>query len=136
MTMAERLWSKVEKTDGCWNWIGSLMPNGYGNISIAGYYLPHRLSWALAHGDPPKGLDIDHLCRNRRCVRPDHLRLATRRQNLLAAGSESRAALKAAQTQCIHGHSFDEANTHIRPNGTRACRACGRQRQRDALQPR
>ena len=76
-------WSHVEKTDGCWNWTGAKQPNGYGRFhNPQGSYLAHRISYELTTGRPvPDGLLVDHVCHNRLCVRPSHLRPATRKQN-------------------------------------------------------
>jgi hypothetical protein len=75
-------------------------------------------------------MQIDHVCHSeatdcdggdtcihRRCINPNHLEPVTPREN-------SRRTNKARKTHCVHGHLFDEANTHIRPNGTRRCRKC------------
>lgn len=84
-TPEERFWSKVEKTDGCWNWSGRLNDSGYGVFTIGGkdkFTAPaHRWSYELLAGPIPDGLDIDHVCRNRACVNPVHLRPATKKQN-------------------------------------------------------
>lgn len=84
--VAERFWAKVEKTDTCWLWRGAHIPNGYGSMWIFrpdGRYTQcgvHRISYELNVGPIPEGMEIDHRCRVRDCVNPDHLRLATRKQ--------------------------------------------------------
>ncbi|MFS2091036.1 HNH endonuclease [Paenarthrobacter nicotinovorans] len=81
-TADERFWSRVNKTPGCWEWTGALNADGYGV-----FYLnrpnrqAHRVSFAMASGPIPEGHQVDHICHNRKCVRPDHLRLATPKQN-------------------------------------------------------
>ena len=78
----ERFWSKVEKTEGCWNWTKGTHPTGYGMFSFQGRNrYAHRYSYALANGPIPEGLSIDHICHNPGCVRPDHLRAVTHKQN-------------------------------------------------------
>jgi hypothetical protein len=80
--LQERFWSKVEKTDGCWLWRGALNSEGYGNFWDSGKHRgAHRIAWELSHGEIPDGMQIDHICRKRSCVRPDHLRLASNKQN-------------------------------------------------------
>lgn len=77
----ERFWEKVQKLDKCWWWTGALS-FGYGTISVDGVRRPaHRYSYELANGPIPEGMDIDHICHNPACVRPEHLRVATRKQN-------------------------------------------------------
>lgn len=127
LTPEERFWSKVEKTEGCWIWVAGLKSDGYAQFSIAGKTVPaHRYSYEIANGGLPTGLVIDHLCRNRGCVRPSHLEAVTQRQNLLR--SDTFQARNLAKTECLRGHSFDEANTYVRANGQRRCRACERER--------
>lgn len=77
-----RFWSKVEKTDGCWNWTGGQMNGGYGKMRF-NYkdYAAHRFSFEMTGATIPEGMDIDHICHNRLCVRPEHLRVTTRKQN-------------------------------------------------------
>jgi hypothetical protein len=86
LTPEQRFWSRVKKTDTCWLWTGTVNSRGYGTLGVkAGQkWLPmkaHRMSYELTHGPIPAGIGIDHRCRNRLCVNPDHLRLATSKQN-------------------------------------------------------
>jgi hypothetical protein len=127
-------WEKVDTSGDCWLWRGYVMKNGYGMCDQR--TLVHRFSWETVHGPIPAGLVIDHICRVRNCVRPDHLRVVTQRENVLAPGSESPAATKAAQERCVHNHLFSSENTRIRPNGTRACISCNRQAARHQYQRR
>lgn len=83
---AHRFWSKVGlPTDaGCCLWLGARTGSGYGNFTSRGRFMPaHRVSLYLMVGEPPEGkTDAAHACRNRHCVAPDHLRWATRKENL------------------------------------------------------
>lgn len=83
--LAERFWSKVQKSerDGCWLWIGGTNPNGYGCLKIGlQNRTAHRLAWSLAHGAIPDGQSVLHRCDVRRCVRPSHLFLGTHLDNM------------------------------------------------------
>jgi len=91
-TIAERFWSKVKKADAseCWKWTGTKMRLGYGNFTINHHlYKAHRVAYAITNGGIEPDLEIDHICRNRGCVNPAHLRLCTRSENLRNTGKPS-----------------------------------------------
>jgi hypothetical protein len=127
----DRFWSKVEVGGDCWDWVGGKFNNGYGSFWVkerGNNRVAHQVSYELLVGPIPDGLELDHLCRNRGCVRPTHLEAVTSRINLLRGSTL--AAKNAAKTECDHGHPFDEANTLHGPKGQRFCRTCARDRQR------
>ena len=128
MSSEDRFLTKVAKGDGCWEWTGCRTRKGYGQFH-SHMEQGHRVQigahrWAYEHWvDPiPEGLQIDHLCRNRSCVRPDHLEAVTCRENL--SRGNGLAAFNTLKTHCLAGHPYDEANTYVRPDGSRECRAC------------
>jgi hypothetical protein len=110
---------------GCWIWTASTTPAGYGKVRINGQLrYAHRVAYERHMGPIPEGLELDHLCRVRRCVNPAHLEPVTHRENMLRGeGVGSRCA---AVTHCPQGHPYDEANTHRTTTGRRKCRACNR----------
>jgi hypothetical protein len=118
-----RFWDKVRKdADGCWRWTGAIQGAGYGNFWVDDKCrLSHRVAYDMLVGPIPEGLELDHLCRNRECVNPAHLEPVTRTEN-------QRRGLRAMRVECVNGHPYDAANTYRRPNGTRDCRACIRER--------
>ena len=106
-------------------WISHKRPNSEGYIQVKNAqqtFRAHRLSYQLHVGPIHAGKELDHLCRRRNCLNPAHLEIVTTRENVLRG--EGPTARHARQTHCIHGHKFDKANTHIRKNGGRHCRAC------------
>jgi hypothetical protein len=115
---------------GCWEWNGGHDHNGYAVFYADGrQYKAHR--WGYEHfvQPVPKGLDLDHLCRNRGCVNPDHLEPVTRRENLRrGVGTHLRKAQAAARTHCFQNHELTPENVYVRPDGVRACRVCLRRR--------
>lgn len=116
-------WSKVEKTATCWLWRGGKNNRGYGTLHGGTDGLSHRIAYELARGPIPQGFHIDHLCRVRDCVNPDHLEAVTCRENLRRG--DGFTGRRARQTHCIHGHPLSGDNLYISPaNGTRKCRAC------------
>lgn len=122
MTPEERFWAKVNKTeDGCWEWTANNTRGGYGNFMPANGVArsAHRYSYEISIGPIPAGLDLDHLCRNRCCVNPDHLEPVTRSENLKRA-----YAARGLKTHCAQGHPFDDENTFQRSQGGRGCRTC------------
>ena len=127
-----RIFDKIafEPNTGCWLWTGQILPNGYGAVSrtkAQGKGLAHRYVYERLVSQIPPRQQLDHLCRVRRCVNPDHLRVVTCQQNLLAAGSLAHAAFNARKTHCLRGHEFTESNTYSY-RGRRRCRACMRRR--------
>lgn len=79
---SRRFWSKVQKGDGCWVWIGARNKAGYGNFWLNGFYLnAHVASWIFHFGPVAGGLFVLHQCDNPSCVRPDHLFTGTSQDN-------------------------------------------------------
>lgn len=89
--LLERLADRIEvESPGCWVWTGFLMANGYGTFTAkesSGTQLAHRLVWEELVGRIPEGLTLDHLCRVRRCVNPDHLEPVTFIVNVRRSGA-------------------------------------------------
>lgn len=115
-----RFWSKVDVGD-CWEWTGALT-RGYGHFMFKGKLVyAHRHAWALLVGDLSPDDDIDHLCKNPKCVNPDHLQPVPHRVNILRG--ESPAAKQARKQYCKRGHPLIAENLFPSKEG-RHCRPC------------
>jgi len=138
-----RFWAKVEKSNKCWTWTGALDSSGYGTIWDGQRTAKaHRVAYEKAVGPIASGLQLDHLCRNRRCVRPSHLEPVTARENTLRGVGAS--AQNAVKTHCKRGHQFSSDNTLVKlspvGNRWRYCAVCtrelGREYQRQSRKKR
>jgi hypothetical protein len=108
----------------CWPWLGGLNGHGYGTqgTTFRGFkWLAHRLVYEIMVGPIPKGLTLDHLCRNHACVNPLHLEPVTAVENVMRG--DGWAARKARQTHCTRGHPLTEDNIYRR-GGRWRCRTC------------
>lgn len=111
----------------CIEFRGAKSTNGYGHIGIEGkIYRAHRISYILFKGPIPSNLCVDHICRNRACINPDHLRLLTLKENVLC-GEELTAQYK-KRTRCKNGHPLVENNLYKSPSSKnrRDCIKCRR----------
>jgi hypothetical protein len=158
---AVRFWSFVDRNGPvptirpelgpCWLWKGARNRRGYGRFwDGARARLAHVWSFEQRRGAVPEGLELDHLCMNQSCVRPDHLEPVTHQENNqraeAATGQLSKlskerfasrgkkelpaAVFQRSKTHCPAGHPYDAANTRVSPTGRRNCRACARERWR------
>lgn len=88
-----RFWRKVEKSDGCWLWRGARNQSGYGHLKVAGeWWIAHRRAWVLAGHELPADRDLCHRCDNPACVRPNHMFVGTRADNMRDAKAKGRTA--------------------------------------------
>jgi hypothetical protein len=103
---------------GCWLWAGALWPNGYGKTArpVEGTQIAHRAIYLASGREIPDGLDLDHLCRVRQCVNPEHLEPVSRSVNIWRGAQ--------ARKTCKRGHDLNNP-ANVKP-GTSVCIPCWR----------
>ena len=136
----EHFWMKVRFSNDCWEWRGARLSAGYGMFAVDSnksiVKLAHRYAYEICVGEIPAGVDLDHRCHNedlacrggmscphRRCVRPEHLEVATRRENLLRS-QWTPAAINARKAHCPQGHILTGSNLIPSALPRRSCRLC------------
>ena len=137
VTPFEKVMSRVDKQPyGCWLYTGALMADGYARVKDASQdvaLLIHRVTYEELAGSIPEGLVLDHLCRVRHCVNPEHLEPVTNAENV-RRGFRSRLG---DRTHCSEGHEFTPENTTLQRKTTKQgesfspiCRTCRNAQQR------
>ncbi len=111
--------------DGCWPWLGKANSGGYGLTTFKGRtYRAHRAMYEVVVGPIPEGLQLDHLCRNRACVRPSHLEPVTNWENTRRGVGPF--AQKANGDTCPKGHNYDSLRPRRGKPPARRCSTCDR----------
>lgn len=115
--------ANVGEVTECWEWNKSIGSHGYGQVgwTLAGGVsvgtTAHRIAWIATNGLIPEGMTIDHLCRNKKCINPSHLRLLTNEEN-------ARGNSHTLKTHCPAKHEYSGSNLYVDPSGHRRCRKC------------
>lgn len=132
----------ITDQNGCWVWQKRIQWNGYAQICVGSRtdnsrknVNAHRASYEAFVGPLKQGFHIDHLCRNRACVNPEHLEQVTPKENVHRSDAVYKRLM--SKTRCIWGHAFTDKNTYIWPkSGHRTCKQCSRQRHRQYAKAR
>lgn len=128
MNPLDRFWKKINKKDDCWVWTAGQDGHGYGmffdsvkKVNVKAY----RWSYENFIGLVPNNLQLDHLCRNRICVNPNHLEPVTQQENIKRGeAGKNLIEMQLSKVLCPKNHKYDKENTYIRPDGGRGCRKC------------
>lgn len=120
--LSKRLRDRIEidHTSQCWIWKGLRDRAGYGKL---GGKLVHRRTYTELVDEIPQGLVSSHLCHNKSCCNPNHIRICTQRENLLERGSRAIAKINSEKTHCPRGHVFAPGNL-LYERGNRRCKTC------------
>lgn len=133
MAHEDRVFAYVDAyVDGCWLWMGPMTDNGYGRVMRDRRALmAHRAVWEINNGPIPDGLVIDHLCRNRRCVNPEHLEPVEQGTNMKRGEAPTAIAIRTGY--CKRGHARTPENLYRAPGSPNMahCRECLRIRHRE-----
>jgi len=130
-----RFWSKMSMDINmvrmdvetfCWEWKGLYDHDGYGKFRTKNSYIgAHRIAYELVRGKIPEGMELNHICRNRKCVNPNHLEVVTHQENM--AKGIPRLCCK------YGGHIFIPENTGYNKDGSRYCKVCHNKRGRERI---
>jgi hypothetical protein len=123
--LAERLSLRSVRNvkTGCIEWVAYLDRYGYGTLNYRGKVIrAHRASYEVTHGPILEGLVIDHLCDNRKCINPEHLKAVSNKDNVTRAAHINMQLYR--DNRCIRGHEKTGENLYISPSGRRECRLC------------
>lgn len=120
--------------DACWLWQGQVLSNGYGQIWVGDRYrMAHRVSYAEFIGPIEDGRHIHHRCRNKNCIRPEHLEMLSASEHSRKTNAfEASRVVWRDRTHCKHGHPFEGENLLFDKKGMRVCRACKNRRGMEA----
>jgi hypothetical protein len=125
-SIEDRFWSKVDKSQDCWVWLGATTRkvSGYGRFRFQQtMFVAHRLAYEFRYGQIQDGMVIDHLCKNTLCVNPDHMEVVDQKENVYRGDAPT--AINARKTHCDRGHELIGDNVwYHKDTGYRLCKVC------------
>ena len=135
ITLERVLHTKQVTSTGCWIPTQKPLASGYVLFTFDQKKIyAHRWMYQQMIGSIPGGMQIDHLCRNRPCINPEHLEVVDNFENMMRGNNF--AAKQARQTHCKNGHEFTPENTGLSRDGERSCLTCRRKYAHDYHQNR
>ena len=136
-SVAERLQAGIRHEGGCWIWIRSRKPSGYGQLTVDGkVQYAHRIAYQTWVGSIPEGDCVLHNCDNRPCINPKHLFLGSKLDNsndMVRKGRGANQHTRRPPKSCTQGHRFTPGNTRVDKHGWRSCRRCHNERNREYM---
>lgn len=116
LPLDEALWGRVDRSggaDACWTWTAGVEQDGYGILWRGKTYLrAHRVSWELAHGPIPEGMNVLHRCDVPACVNPAHLFLGTQQDNVADRHAKGRDATGLRNGKHTHPERTPRGDAH------------------------
>jgi len=129
----QRFFDKIQQSRLCWEWTSAQDLHGYSLFWCKQKTrLAHRVSYEIFKGFVPHDLQIDHLCKNKKCVNPDHLELVTPQENMNRVDWKERITFNETKTHCPQGHEYTGKNLLISCYGSRVCKICKLQQSKES----
>lgn len=122
----------INQTTGCWEWTAGKSSGGYAMMYLEGKMIyAHRWSYEYYNASIPSKHSIDHLCRVRHCVNPNHLEAVTSKENTRRGDHSNMGLYQKTKTHCPSGHEYSKENTYIKSKKYRVCATCAKEQSKN-----